>query len=173
MFPVWEDVKIYEQVVIFTCGLMESPEPLVDHVYELNKEREKTWVRTNTWDTQRERLLASLGINVLDRHLHDTLYSESRVPLPGKPFHNRHVNYFSEKDKNETQQITVLSKIYWFTNLKQHVVLNISQDIQWKINQNKNQRIKEDFVMFGILNPDKKITKELFSTWHNLSKFSH
>ena len=54
MFPSWEDIKKHEEVVIFTCGLMESPELLVDHVYELYKEREITWVHTNTWHREKE-----------------------------------------------------------------------------------------------------------------------
>ena len=178
MFPSWEDVKKHEEVVVFTCGLMESPEPLVDHVYELYKEREITWVRTNTWDKQKERHLASLGINVLDRRLYDSLYAESRVPLPGTPFHNHHVNHFNKKGNNEDPRITVLSKVYWFKNTKKNLVLEICQDIKWDKNQviklqtdkDINQGSKEDVAMIGIENPARELTKGLFSTWRKLSE---
>ena len=44
IFPSSEDVKKHEEVVVFSYGLMDSPEPLVDHVYEIFREREITWV---------------------------------------------------------------------------------------------------------------------------------
>ena len=158
MFPLWEDIKKYEEVVIFTCGLMESPKSLVHHVYELYNQREIIWVRTNTWNKQRERHLKSLGIDITDKHLYATLYAESRVLLLGQPYHNHHINLFSDKENNEIQQITVLSKVYWFTDMKQHLVLNITENINNDTNQDKNQSIKEDIAMLGIDKPDRNLT---------------
>ena len=158
--------------------MMESPVPLVDHVYELYREREITWIRTNTWDKQKERHLVSLGINVLDRRLYDSLYAESRVPPLGTLFHNHHVNHFTKKGNNEDQRITVLSKVYWFKNTKKNLVLEICQDIKWDKNQviklktdkDINQGSKEEVAMIGIENPARELTKGLFSTWRKLSE---
>ena len=164
MFPFWEDVKKLEDVVIFTCGLMESPIPLVDHAYELYTLRELTWAQTNTWDKQREKDLRSQGEDVLDKRLYNSLYAESKVPLPGKPFHNHHINLFNDKEDNQNQAITILSKVYWFDNMKKHVRLDIKQSMK----QGMKQNISE-IAMLGIFNPARELTKGLFSTWRKLS----
>ena len=44
LFPSWFDIKRHEEVVTFTCGLMQDPTPLVNHVYEMYIEmHQKQW----------------------------------------------------------------------------------------------------------------------------------
>ena len=38
LFPSWEAVQRYKEVVIFVVGLMKDPRPLVQHVYEMQVE---------------------------------------------------------------------------------------------------------------------------------------
>ena len=57
LFPSWEAVQRYREVVIFVVGLMKDSRPLVQHVYEmqvedcLNKLRTKVGVIPPSIDT--------------------------------------------------------------------------------------------------------------------------
>ena len=80
-FPSWEHIRIQEEVIGFTCGLMKDPTPLVDHVYEAYVETfcnvfNPACVDSNA-KTQR-RLLAE-GKDIFDVSLFNILYTESTV----------------------------------------------------------------------------------------------
>ena len=82
-FPSWEQIKIQEEVIGFTCGLMKDPTPLVDHVYETYVDMLCNAISRSGFQRsiERESRLQALGKNFGDTNLFNTLYIESRVPL--------------------------------------------------------------------------------------------
>ena len=85
LFPSWLEIRKYEEVVAFVCGLMKDPRPLIDHVYESYIEWTLDVTTTNSNDEETERQLEFQGKIVTDLNLLHSLYAESSVPLPGSP----------------------------------------------------------------------------------------
>ena len=92
MFPSWEAVQRYSEVISFTTGLMKDPRPLVDHVYQMQIE--------NNLDAMR-RPSGNLSIDV---DLLKSLYTEATVQLPGHPLHNEHINYYHHREDDMAMQ---------------------------------------------------------------------
>ena len=49
LFPSWFDIKRHEEVVIFTCGLMQDATPLINHVYDMYIGKEVIEMHQNQW----------------------------------------------------------------------------------------------------------------------------
>ena len=82
-----EHIRKCKEVVIFLCGLMSDPTPLVKHVYEMCvKEKQQKMVEGENPSIRWE-----------ERDMLQSLYRESPIPLPGKPLHNAYINYYSHE----------------------------------------------------------------------------
>ena len=131
LFPSWLEIRKYEEVVIFVCGLMKDPRPLVDHVYESYIEWTLDVTKTNPSDEETERQLESQGKIAADLSLFYSLYAESSVPLPGSPLHNQHINYYdhqADDEKKRSRDVAIMyipSKLYEFRCLRQDVECGI------------------------------------------------
>ena len=106
----------YEEVVIFTVGLMKDPRPLVDHFFEVWIEYYLNEMRTS-------------GLALIDWHLFKSLYTEATAPLPGDALHNYNINYYYhkmdevEKRPLDTTAVYVPSRLYMFKVMTGGVVL--------------------------------------------------
>ena len=99
----------------FTCGLMNDPTPLVEHVYETYVEMfcnvfNPACAQSNI-KTQRQ--LLAQGKDVNDTGLFNRLYTESRVPLFGHAHYNQFVC------ENHEGEIDTPSKFYAFVNVRE------------------------------------------------------
>ena len=74
--------------------------------------------------------MAEMGKDVLDLSLFGDLYSECADQHQGDPFHNQHINYFSAHHRSDAEhkmEITTFSKVYWFSNVRENIVLNLKE----------------------------------------------
>ena len=83
LFPSWDAVMRYREVILFTVGLLPDPQPLVDHVYEM-------WIQK---ELERMKETAKYAPEV-DIDLFRSLYTESTVELRGVWNHNQHINHY-------------------------------------------------------------------------------
>ena len=124
LFPSWYHVKRYEEVLIFTCGLMSDPQPLIEHVGEMLVEREKINVRIG-YD-QRETQLSTMGKSALLLNLIRSLYAEANLSLESKPHHNEMFNFYSHRQDvlcgrvRDTTPIEIPSELYTFESLREY-----------------------------------------------------
>ena len=124
LFPSWYHVKRYEEVLVFTCGLMSDPRPLIEHVGEMLVERETLKARGN--DDVRETHLSTMGKSALLLNLIRSLYAEANMPLDSEPHHNEMFNFYSHEQDDmcgrprDTTYIEIPSQLYVFECLQHH-----------------------------------------------------
>ena len=110
LFPSWEAVERYEEVVLFVAGLMKDSRPLVQYLYEMQVE-----------DFVEDR-------QSIDAYLLKSLHAESTVPLP-HPLHNKYINYYNhyederKKRPSDTTPVYFPSRLYEFRYMRRGVVL--------------------------------------------------
>ena len=136
MFPSWYHIKRYEEVLIFTCGLLSDPRPLIEHVGEMVVK----WNidECHGVDLSREiHLLKTKGKSVLLLNLVRSLYAEASVPLESKPHHNEMLNFYSHREdgmcgrQRDTTPIEIPSHLYEFNSLLESLPpCNINWDIK-------------------------------------------
>ena len=69
-FPSWKEIQKNREVVLFTCGQMSNPLPLVDHVYE-------QFVEETVKD------ITDVAEPKMNSEFLYSLYTESAIDLPG------------------------------------------------------------------------------------------
>ena len=92
------EVKQLEEVVLFSVGLMSDPTPLVDHVYQVRRNRLLKLLRKGELDEDNEEMIIRMGKNIHDFSLFESIYKESVMRLPGSALHNQHVNIYHGDD---------------------------------------------------------------------------
>ena len=119
LFPSWEAVKRYREVVLFVVGLMKDPRPLVQHIYEMKVEDYLNQMRTHDYVT-------------MDTNLFKSLHTESTVRLVSDPLHNKYINYYNHEsfgyDPNDTTPVYYPSRLYVFEDVRHKVVLDHHTD---------------------------------------------
>ena len=160
-FPSWEHIKLQEEVIVFTCGLMKDPIPLVNHVYQTYLERicNLFYLSGIQRDDETEMRLIAQGKKIDAENLFNTLYTESRIPLFGQP----HYNQFVCMNANQGGEIDTPSRIYGF--------LEMSKD-DVPLSKFTKQDGSEDApeCMLCIHKPDAAALKSLLSTCCEISK---
>ena len=117
LFPSMVHIRKYREVVIFLCGLMSDPTPIVQHVYEMCvQEKQQKMVEGDNplirWE---------------ERHLFQSLYNESGIPLPGRPLHNAYINYYSHEfyeGELDISPVHTPSKLFIFKYISKGMVCN-------------------------------------------------
>ena len=118
MFPSWFDVVRFEEVVVFTCGLMDDASPLVNYIYQTFCDCQISQSRKFEEFEKSESRMKRLGKKLENTDLFHLLYSESVVALPGLPLHNRYINWFDCEQKEMPRNVHFPSKHFEFTNLR-------------------------------------------------------
>ena len=160
-FPSWEHIKVQEEVIVFTCGLMKDPTPLVNHVYEAYVEMACSFsspgnIKKNL-ETQSR--LQALGKKIGDINLLKLLYMESRVPL----FRQPHYNQFVCINENHNGEIDTPSKLYAFLEMSEDDVPVT------KFAEEESSKKSPECIMY-IHKPDAAAVKSLLSTCCEISK---
>ena len=158
-FPSWGHIRIQEEVIAFTCGLMNDPTPLVNHVYEAYVELASKLFSFSDVPRNLETALRvkAQGKNFDDTSLLNELYTESRVSLFGHPQYNQFVCI----NANYKGEIDTPSKLYSFCNLSKHDVPKFTK-------QDGSEKSPE--CVLWIQKPDAASTKSLLSTCCEISK---
>ena len=170
LFPSWFHIKRYEEVVAFTCGQMEDPRPLVDHVYQIWIQRELKWMRSSYWFEEGRKQLRDEGTDVEDPSLFQALYVESAVPLPEHPYQNIFHNYYNHKQDDDKERprndlpVYVPSRLYEFRNIRADVRCDPESVKQWEVKEVPT-------CSLVIVQPDAQVTDTLLSTCHLITQF--
>ena len=120
LFPSWEAVQRYREVVIFVVGLMKDPRPLVQHVYEMQIEDYLNKMRNRKYPP-------------IDADLFRSLHSESKIRLVDHPLHNKYINYYNHEMDEErkrtfdTNPVYYPCEIYHFNEMRHQVELEDPQ----------------------------------------------
>ena len=114
-FPSHNDILFkHKEVVLFTCGLMSNPNPLVGHVYQIHREEQVLEeIRKGDHPAFSFDILEKYSVLYMYRSLFESLYHESAVKLPGQSLHNPHINWMIAKRGPEihslsTHQVTCM-----------------------------------------------------------------
>ena len=144
MFPSWEAVQRYREVIIFVAGLMKDSRPLVQHVYEMQVEDYPS----------------------IDADLVKSLQAESAVRLFDDPLHNKYINYYNHEEDEwkkrpfDTTKVYYPSRLYEFRYMHHEVVLE---------NHLREEEIPP--CAMDIFNPRKAVMDSLLSTCSEI--FTH
>ena len=162
-FPSWEHIKAQEEVIVFTCGLMKDPTPLVEYVYENYIDLACNVISPIGIESFRETdiRLQTRGKNIYETNLFDVLYTESRVPLSGHAYYNQFV-YINENHVGEREIVTP-SKLYMFDKLSEDDV-----PVTKFAEQDRSEEAPECALF--IQEPDAAAMKNLLSTCCEISK---
>ena len=113
LFPSWEAVKRYREVIIFVAGLMKDSRPLVQFLYEMQVEVYLNVMRAG-------------GYPSIDVDLFKWFQAECTVPLP-HPLHNKYINYYyyhhPQYGDPDTAPVYYPSRLYCFDQMRLGVVL--------------------------------------------------
>ena len=161
-FPSWEQIKVQEEVIVFTCGLMKDPTPLVDHVYETYVEMAYSDISPSglSSNVETRRQLQAQGKHIGDTNLFNILYTESRVPLFGHAYNNQFV-YINETHKRD-REINTPSKLYAFVDVSEDDV-----PVAKFAEQDRGEELPE--CVLWVSEPDAVAIKNLFSTCCEIS----
>ena len=119
IFPSWYHIKTYEEVLVFTCGLMTNPRPLIDHVSEMMLERELRNARSQP-DMKEIVQLRAMRKSPLLLKIMTSLYSEAGSAIQGEPHHNKFFNFYIHKQDDlckrpkDVRLIEIPSQMYAF-----------------------------------------------------------
>ena len=162
MFPSWFDIVRLEEVVVFTCGLMDDASPLVNYVYQsFCDDLIRQTIMDQYLDREKSKThLKRLGKKLENTELFHLLYSESAVQLPGSPLQNHYINWFDHDydDQNDKKRnlstVHIPSKHFEFRFLKEKVT-------DLKLPTSPHAEKVECFM--SISNPDSEVTESLLS----------
>ena len=120
IFPTFFDAVAHGYVIRLIVGLMQNPQPMVDHVHGLYKKMLLIRMRSRMPEVERTNRLLVQGMNVHDSSLFVSLYAESKVQLPGTWNHNQNWNMYNHlmndnaKVPRDKTPILTPSKLYLF-----------------------------------------------------------
>ena len=162
-FPSWEHIRIQEEVIGFTCGLMKDPTPLVEHIYETFVEITCHGLSPGGFlrNYETERRLLAQGKDMDSTNLFSTLYTESSVPLFGHALYNQFV--YINKNHDAEGEIVTPSKLYAFFHVSK---ANIPVT---KFAEQDGSEESPECVLW-IQEPDRAAIKSLLSTCSKISK---
>ena len=160
-FPSWEQIKLKEEVIVFTCGLMKDPTPLVNYVYETYVEMLCNAISPGSLqrNLETQSRLQALGKDIGDTNLLILLYTESRVPV----FGHAHYNQFVYINGNHKGEIDTPSKLYAFFKVSEDDV-----PVTKFAEQDRSEEAPE--YILWIERPEAAAIKNLLSTCYQISK---
>ena len=169
MFPSWFDIVRFEEVVVFTCGLMDDASPLVNYVYQSFRDDQNRQTRKDQ-RIERNQLksrLKRLGKNLENTELFRLLYSESVVQLPGFPLQNHYINWFDHNydDQNgiprNVSTVHIPSKHHEFRNLKEKL---------WDFKLSTSHHDEKIECSVSIVAPHSEVTASILSMCCEISQ---
>ena len=157
LFPSFDEVQRHVNTIVFTCVQMSDPTHLVRHVYESCIQRCLNIIRTIQFEESILDIEVNMVIKLEHTRLFQLLYAESRVLLPGEPFHNPYLNIYTLPD---ICPLYLPSRFYAFLKTKRYFTFN---DCTEKETKNQESSLVVRF-------PDPFITKWLLSMCHRITR---
>ena len=150
----------YEEVVVFTVGLLADPSGLIDYVYNMFNRFNLKYIRD--WNLplheQTEKRLNDLGKTTINFDFFQLLYSESKITLPGAPVQNKYCNWFQHDSKEvmfgNKLSLHIPSQHFEFRDVKQQVLCTRNRNVSEKLEtqscsillQNPDPDVADDFI---------------------------
>ena len=114
----------FEEVVVFTCGLMKDPTLLIHHIYKKFNEMNNSYLGLSQRVPDEEKVtgLKRFGKTAVNLEFFHLVSSESGIRLPGSPLKNRYFTWFDhERDDQHGRPrdrscVYIPSEYYNFTN---------------------------------------------------------
>ena len=150
----------FEEIVVFTCGLMDDASPLVNYVYQTFCDSQLISLRINKFVEfeQSESRLKRLGKDLENTNLLHLLYSESVVPIAGFPLQNRYVNWFDHSNDDlmskNISKVHIPSKHFEFRNITERL---------HSIKLQASDYTQKSKCSMSIVNPDSEVTESILS----------
>ena len=155
----------FEEVVVFTCGLMDDPTALIHHICNKFNEMNKRYLGLyRVQDEEKEKELKHLGKTAVNLDFFRLVWAESRIPLPGTPLQNPYFNWF-DHDKDDQRGLVrdispvyIPSEYYSFQNLEETLPLKTI----------KSDQLRQCTLVIDDIHPD--VVDSLLSTCSVISK---
>ena len=169
LFPTIFDAVAHGYVIRLIVGLMQNPQPMVDHIHGLYKKMLLTRMRSGMPEVERTNRLQVQGMDVNNSSLFASLYAESRVQLPGTWTHNHNWNMYNHLMNDRTK--TPRDKTPIFTPSKLYLFYGMKEDVECEMLPRKHETDAEEITECAILidKPDAEVTKSVLSTCHRIS----
>ena len=126
-------MRRHEEVVVFTCGQMKDPRPLIEHAYEMWIERWLNMMRLNQVNHEAEGQLEAEGKDTESLKLFNSLRAESAVSLDWNPYHNEYLNRYDHRAdafKKRSLDVTPVyspSRLYLFDCINDILTVNTEE----------------------------------------------
>ena len=147
LFPSWEAVWRYREVVLFVAGLMKDSRPLVQHIYEMQVKVHLLEMRTGVKNPY------------INPDLFMALQAESSLQLVDYPLHNKYINYYYHLMDPDTTPVYFPSRLYHFSFMRHEVV-----------SENHHRDVTEiPPCTMWIRSPDKAVSDALLSICNDIS----
>ena len=158
----------YEEVVVFTCGLMKDPKVLIRHISKKFNEMNTGYLSSHyirVPEKEKEPELKRLGKTAVNLEFFRLVWAESRAQLPWSPLQNPYFNWFDhERDDQhglarDKSSVCIPSEYYSFQNLKEPI-------------SSHNIQEHEQFGQCSIVidNPHPDVVDSLLSTCSTICK---
>ena len=166
-FPSWYHVMRYEEVVVFTCGLLKDPTVLIHHICNKFNEMNIHYLGlyNRVPDGEKEMKLKLLGKTAVNLDFFRLVWAESRRPLPWSPLQNPYFNWFDhERDDQhglarDRSSVCIPSEYYSFQNLKEPISSH---------NIPKHEQLDQCSIVID--NPHPDVVDSLLSTCSTICK---
>ena len=167
-FPSWYHVMRFEEVVVFTCGLMKDPTALTNHICKKFNEMNTSYLGLYNRvpdEEKMEAILKRFGKIAVNLDFFRLVWAESRTQLPWPPLQNPYFNWFDHERDDEhgiardRSSVCIPSEYYSFQNLKEPIS---SYNIQ--------EREQLDQCSIVIDNPHPDVVDSLLSTCSTICK---
>ena len=166
-FPSWYHVMRFEEVVVFTCGLMKDPTALIHHICKKFNIMNTHYLGlyNKVPDEAKEMKLKHLGKIAVNLDFFRLVWAESRSQLPWLPLQNPYFNWFDHQRDNQhglardRSCVYIPSEYYSFQNLKERIS---SHNIQ------EHEQFDECSIVIDSPHPD--VVDSLLSTCSTICK---
>ena len=167
LFPSWYTIMRYEEVIVFTVGLMKDPSSLIDYVYNMFNEFNLQHLRRISPYEETEKRLNVLGKTAMNLDFFKLLYSESKLALLASPLQNQYFNWFHhERGQRTTGDKLFLhlpSQHFEFRGLNETVLCT-------KLNNTLRYGREKQSCSMLLQNPDLDVADDLISICCNISQ---
>ena len=135
LFPSWYDIMRFEEVVVFTVGLMKDPTLLIGHVCNAFSEMNTGYLSEEhkVPHDEKEIKLKSIGKTAVNLDFFKMLKSESKRTFPWPPLQNPYFNWISHAEIGKIRDMSnvyIPSKYYNFQNVRHPIGTSITEKAQ-------------------------------------------
>ena len=162
-FPSWYAIRRHEEVVVFTCGQMADPRPLIEHAYEMWIERWLNMMRFDQVDHQAEGRLEAEGKDTESLKLFNSLEAESESNLDWNPYHNEYINRYDHRADDFKKRPLDTTPVYSPSRLYLFDCINTILTVNTEDTKEGEERQKAPECAMRIYQPDPSLQRSVLT----------